>query len=59
MLRDKKLPYEFLHDGEKIVLLEKIYSGHNSEVYDCIYNQEKYIIKFFKGDKERYERFKL
>lgn len=59
MLSDKKLPYNFLHNGEKIILLSRIYSGYNSEVYDCIYNQKKYIIKFFKGKKERYERFKL
>lgn len=59
MLLKDKLPYKFFYNSQLITIKKQIYSGTNSTVFSCVYGGKDYIIKFFKGKKERYERFKL
>lgn len=58
ILKDK-LPYSFDFNFKRITINKLIYSGTNSVVFNCVYGGKKCIIKFFKGKKVRYERFKL
>ena len=47
-------------NGAEIRLTNYIACGGNSVVFECQYESNKYIIKFFKGNKgRRYERFRL
>lgn len=46
-------------NNKQITLTNYITCGGNSVVYECLYNNNKYIMKIFKGNKKkRYKRFK-
>lgn len=53
MSKSKKIVY----NEKKIEIRDKLGSGGNSIVYECKYDGRIRAIKFFKGTKERYDRF--